>query len=940
MPRSPTLARRSAVVFAAAAGLALAGSAVKQAALRGQRRHYEEIGALARHRQLAARLVRGTVLALGGDSGMAARGQAESAGARARLAEARAALTATPPAAAPGRSVRALRDGAGRHAATIGASTDALLTAATLARAPGAGRVEVDALLAAERAVLALTSERSRVLLAATDAELARLRGTEVATTGLLLVALGSGLLFVVRPAAGALERATREATAGREFAASLVASAGDAIYAFDTGLRITEWNPAMERWTGVPRADALGRSPNEFAADLDWGPDGRPYARALHGGTTALAEVEGRARPGEPPRYFDVTCAPLYDARGAVAGGVVTARDVTERVAALARLRASEARFSALYRQAPLGIAMHDDDGVIVDANPAFERLLGRPLAELRGQRAADLSPPEDASVTRTPVAELRAGRRERVEVEKRFVRGGGDLMWASLTVCRVDALGDGATTVGMVHDITERKALEARLSHQAYHDPLTGLANRAWLRERVEATLARAAAGGDAAHVAVLYVDLDDFKKVNDSLGHAAGDRLLAEAAVRLLQATRGSDTVARLGGDEFAVLLERVRGDDDARLVAERVGSALRAPFRLDGTEVVVGASVGVARAAELAAPGGPPEGARGPAPDAAGPAAAADLLLRAADAAMYAAKRGGKGRYALYDRAMNADAYARLALEADLRRAVAPDADELCVYYQPIVDLASGRPVGAEALVRWRHPRRGLLTPAAFVPLAEDTGLVVPLGRRVLDEACAAAAAWPDAAPFRGVRAGDAAGAGHTLTVNVSARQLHAPDFVDAVGDALARAGLPPSRLMLELTESVLAERDAPTLGAIRALKALGVRLGIDDFGTGYSSLRYLQQFPVDVLKVDRSFVAGLDRAASAADAAAGVALARAVVALGRTLSLRTVAEGVESEAQRRQLLALGCELGQGYLFAPPLPDDALREFLGARATSGV
>jgi diguanylate cyclase (GGDEF)-like protein len=335
--------------------------------------------------------------------------------------------------------------------------------------------------------------------------------------------------------------------------------------------------------------------------------------------------------------------------------------------------------------------------------------------------------------------------------------VRGGGDLMWASLTVCRVDALGDGATTVGMVHDITERKALEARLSHQAYHDPLTGLANRAWLRERVEATLARAAAGGDAAHVAVLYVDLDDFKKVNDSLGHAAGDRLLAEAAVRLLQATRGSDTVARLGGDEFAVLLERVRGDDDARLVAERVGSALRAPFRLDGTEVVVGASVGVARAAELAAPGGPPEGGRGAAPEAAGPAAAADLLLRAADAAMYAAKRGGKGRYALYDRAMNADAYARLALEADLRRAVAPERRRavrvLPAHRRPRVGAAGGGGgAGALAPPAARAAHAGRVRAARRGHGAR--GAARPARAR---EACAAAAAWPDAAPaVRGVR----------------------------------------------------------------------------------------------------------------------------------------------------------------------------------------
>jgi diguanylate cyclase (GGDEF)-like protein/PAS domain S-box-containing protein len=612
------------------------------------------------------------------------------------------------------------------------------------------------------------------------------------------------------------------------------------------------------------------------------------------------------------------------------VSGALVTVRDVTERVEATARLRASEMRFSALYRQAPIGIAMHDDDGVISDANPAFEQLLGRPLSTLRGTRAADLSPPDDAAVTRAPTRELREGRRDAVQVEKRFVRADGSVMWASLTLCRIEALGDGTTTVGMLHDITDRKALEARLSHQAYHDPLTGLANRTRLRERVEESLARDAAGP---HVAVLYVDLDDFKRVNDSLGHAAGDRLLVQAAERLLHATRGSDTVARLGGDEFAVLLERVRGDEDARVVAERVGTALRMPFRVDGTEVVVGASVGIARVADVI-PGGLPDD----------PAAGADLILRGADVAMYAAKRGGKGRYALYEPTMNADAFARLELEADLRRAVAPAApsaapsdgtatdgaapatDELCVHYQPIVDLATGRPVGAEALVRWRHPRRGLLAPGSFVPLAEDTGLVIPLGRHVLAAACAEAAAWP--APAGG---GDAP----TLTVNVSARQLHDPEFVDAVDAVLARTGLAPARLLLELTESVLAQHDGPTLATLRGLKALGVRLGIDDFGTGYSSLRYLQRFPVDVLKVDRSFVAGLGGAAApAGEAAASVALAHAVIALGRTLSLRTVAEGVETEAQRARLCELGCEFGQGYLFARPVPADELRALFAA------
>jgi PAS domain S-box-containing protein len=326
-----------------------------------------------------------------------------------------------------------LRDAAGPRTAAVVSATGALLGAAERALATPASRRATDrgevveALLAAERDLFAVTGERTREVLAATDRDLATMRLEGAAVTATLLLALGAGLLFVVRPAARALEEATREATHGREFATSLVASAADAIYAFDADLRVTEWNPAMERWTGVSRADALGRGPGDFAAELEWGPAGRPYQRALAGETTSTAEIRGRARPGGPLQYFDVTCAPLHDAHGGVSGGVVTVRDVSERVRATAQLRASEARFSALYRQAPIGIAMHDDHGVIRDANPAFERLLGRALDELRGVRADDLSPPDDAALTREPMRELREGRRDAVQVETRFVRGCG---------------------------------------------------------------------------------------------------------------------------------------------------------------------------------------------------------------------------------------------------------------------------------------------------------------------------------------------------------------------------------------------------------------------------------------------------------------------------------------------------------------------------------
>ena len=452
------------------------------------------------------------------------------------------------------------------------------------------------------------------------------------------------------------------------------------------------------------------------------------------------------------------------------------------------------------------------------------------------------------------------------------------------------------------------QRRRIEVALGRQALRDPLTGLANRALFRDRAAHALARVARDGTPAgtYVAVLFLDLDNFKTVNDSLGHHAGDRLLRAVADRLLNATRGCDTGARLGGDEFAVLLENARGAVEAHTVAERIAHALQAPVPVGedgsaaaGREARVGVSVGIAFAE---------------------PGVEVDALLRNADLAMYRAKAEGKGRHAVFDPALVAAAADRLQLENDLARALAgdPEGGEFALVYQPIVRLTTGEVTGAEALVRWRHPARGLVGPVQFIPLAEASGQIVPLGRWVLDEACRTAAAWPLGAD----------GAPVGVTVNVSGRQLVHPDLRAHVAGALERAGLDPARLTLEITESVLMHDTDAALAVLRALKALGVHLAVDDFGTGYSSLRYLQQFPVDVLKIDKSFVDGVARGPQEA------ALARTIVALGETLGLRTVAEGVEEEAQRVKLLEMGCAFGQGYLFARPLAEADLRARLTA------
>lgn len=467
--------------------------------------------------------------------------------------------------------------------------------------------------------------------------------------------------------------------------------------------------------------------------------------------------------------------------------------------------------------------------------------------------------------------------------------------------------AVRENARLVG-AEFASEREALEAQLIHQAFHDPLTGLANRALFIDRVAHALTRCTRSGQT--LAVLFLDLDNFKMVNDSLGHAAGDTLLIAAAVRLVACVRTSDTVARLGGDEFALLIEDATADMSATTAAERITTALREPFAIEGKEVFVSASVGIAVSGDE--PGKSP--ADGTAAD----------LLRNADMAMYTAKSRGKARYETFERRMHWEALDRLELEGDLRRAV--EREELVLLYQPIVELRTGAIVGAEALLRWHHPRRGVLYPSQFVPIAEETGLIVPIGAWVLKQACQRALTWEEQAR---------AGLFFTLTVNVSGHQLQHPELLTSVREALATSELSASALVLEITESALMHHTHTMLERLTALKAVGVRLAIDDFGVGYSSLSYLQRFPLDILKIAKPFVDDVG-----GDSVMGVvpqpALARAIIALSRTLGLQTIAEGVEVRGQVDALLALGCELGQGYYFAKPLTAEALSAAIAGTA----
>ena len=575
-----------------------------------------------------------------------------------------------------------------------------------------------------------------------------------------------------------------------------------------------------------------------------------------------------------------------------AIGGIVITALVVIRQIAAVrenVRLlserskRENEARFQALVQHSSDVITIVDPDTVIRYASPTVSQIFGHLPSEIEGKRLADLVHPDDVPRTLSFFMSVLPHGAVTTPAEWRMRHHDGG--WRDVEVIGTNLL-DEPTVRGIVlntRDISERKALQAELTHQAFHDTLTGLANRALFLDRV--THALALARRHSRTIAVIFLDLDNFKTVNDSLGHAQGDMLLIHTSERMQHAVRTADTIARFGGDEFAILIEDASDNDSAMTVVERVLESMRHPFHLEGKEVFASASIGIASA---------------------DPDHTASDLLRNADMAMYIAKQSGKGQYRRYEARMHTEALERLELEADLRHAI--DRDEFTLRYQPIVLLHTGEIAGVEALVRWNHPTRGMMSPLQFIPLAEETGLIVPLGRWVVREACRQAVGWQPLRPE-----------GHplTLTINISGHQLQGEHVVEDVRRALSDSGLDPRQLVLEITESVLMQQSETILERLHALKALGVRLAIDDFGTGYSSLGYLQRFPIDILKIDKSFVDDVGRGDTES------ALARAVIALGETLQLQTIAEGIELKQQLNGLQDLGCELGQGFFFDKPI-----------------
>ena len=546
--------------------------------------------------------------------------------------------------------------------------------------------------------------------------------------------------------------------------------------------------------------------------------------------------------------------------------------------------LRQSERWFRELVQNASELILVVKPDTTVTYATESAVPLLGLMASDLVGRRLVDLAHPDDAAALRDAAAGMAMSR-----FECRLAARDGSyvvLEWAR------GELADEAGCILTGRDITDRKRLERELRHLAFHDDLTGLANRALFEDRLEHALSGLARHGTG--VAVLFVDLDDFKTVNDSLGHAVGDVLLRAVGDRLREGLRSSDTPARLGGDEFALLLEGVPDPHAALATAQRLLGSLEPPFDVDGRQLAVTASIGVA----------PAFGGRETMAE----------LMRNADLAMYDAKRRGGAQARLFEDSMHEVALTRLELGGELQRAL--DERQFELHFQPIVALESSAILGAEALLRWRHPERGLLLPGAFLPLAEETGVIVPIGRWVIEQATHALRRWQDAYP----------GLPLYVSANVSMRQLEDPDVVEHVRDALAAAGVTADRLVLEITESFLADESEAPRSCLQRLRALGVRLAVDDFGTGYSALSYLQRFPIDMLKIDRSFIE------QARPSSASVNLVRSIVQLGQSLHLDIVAEGIEDAEQARTLVAMGVRAGQGFHYAKPLEDERLTAML--------
>jgi diguanylate cyclase (GGDEF)-like protein/PAS domain S-box-containing protein len=554
--------------------------------------------------------------------------------------------------------------------------------------------------------------------------------------------------------------------------------------------------------------------------------------------------------------------------------------------------LAESEERFRSAFHYAAIGVAIVGADGKWLQVNRALCSILGYSEEEILASSFQSLTHPDDVETSTRQIAQLLTSQASSIAIEKRYVHKLGHTVWAQLSASIIKhTKSQSLRFIFQIQDITDKKRAEQKLAYDAFHDALTGLPNRSLFVDHLQLAMARLRRNPDQSF-AVLFLDIDRFKVINDSLGHVVGDHVLVAIARRLEAILRPVDTVARFGGDEFTILIEDISSSDEAVALAERIQKDLREPFNIGEREIFVGASIGISLGdVTYQKP---------------------DEILRDADTAMYRAKSSGRARYTLFEKTMHARALSLLQLETDLRRAV--ERQEFFVVYQPIVSLETGRLMGFEALARWRHPERGVIPPADFIPLAEETGHINTIGRFIIEEVCNEIRHWNLALPAK---------IPITTSINLSARQFANESLAEQIVGALERAEIDPRQIKFEITESVVMEDIESAIRTIQQLRDFGIQLSIDDFGTGYSSLSYLHRLPIDALKIDRSFVSGMEESNENAE------IVRTIIALGRSLGMSIVAEGVETLEQLNRLRMLGCGSGQGYFLSVPVGAELAR-----------
>ncbi len=599
--------------------------------------------------------------------------------------------------------------------------------------------------------------------------------------------------------------------------------------------------------------------------------------------------------RPDGSIRWVSVNAFPIRDDSGKVSRFVGIAEDITQRKLAKLAMRKSEEQFRLTFEMAPIGMAITALNGKFKRVNQALCEALGYEEQELLKLSFTDITYAEDLELHKSQQQALLENKGSDFQIETRYISRDLRIVDAILKVVIVrDSKGQALHFNNQIVDITERKQMEQQLLHDALHDSLTGLPNRALFLDRLDHELKRAKTNQDYIF-AVLFLDLDRFKVVNDSAGHLVGDQLLVEIARRLEKSVNFTDTVARLGGDEFTILLENIHNINNAIAVAEKIDQALRIPFSLQGYELFTSASIGIALSSQ---------GYNKP-----------DEIMRDADLTMYSAKEQGRARYEIFNSALHERAITRLQLETDMRRGI--EREEFVVYYQPISCLETGKLAGFEALARWKHPTKGIVSPGEFIPVAEETGAIIPLGTWILKQACQQMQLWHEKYPQT---------SSLQISVNLSGKQLREQSLLEKIDSILQETALPGKYLKLEITESSLIENIEVATQTLLDIKSRDIKLSMDDFGTGYSSLSYLHRFPVDILKIDRSFVQDIQINKG------NYAIVKAIVTLAHVLNMEVIAEGIEDTYQLDQLKLLNCEYGQGYYFAKPLNKQQAEELI--------